>query len=327
LGRRRASGRAIARTPEPKPEKKRPSRRRTAVILTVVFLVVITISVLAGLYFSTWKDLWRPILRVNDETISMDYLIRRMKYPEKSHDIQNMLTVLIQEEVIRQEAPNYGIEVTPDEIDERLRDIARSDNETISESEFQKWYRDQLNEYQLSDAEYRELVETYMLAERLNEYLTAGVPDAAEQVHLYVIYLTSYDDTEAALARIENGEDFSDIARELSVDTETAEQGGDLGWWPRLGGLPENLEYKAFDELEVGQVSGPIGIDPDNQIYAICLVSEKQPDREIEADKLETIKSVIFQEWLNYELDTVDHQIIDYNSETMAWINLKIEQD
>jgi foldase protein PrsA len=327
LGKRRASGRAIARTPAPKPEKKRPSGRRTAIIITAVFLVVITISILAGLYFSTWKDLWRPILRVNDETISMDYLLRRMKYPEKTRDIEGILMVLTQEEVIRQEAPNYSIEVTPDEIDERLRDVARGDNETISESEFKKWYRDQLNETQLSDAEYRELIGTYMLAERLNEYLTAGVPTTAEQIHLYIIFLASYEDTEAALARIEDGEDFSEVARELSIDTESAEQGGDLGWWPRLGGLPENLEYKVFDELEVGQVSGPIGINPDEQIYAICLIAERQPDREIEEGKLETIKSVIFENWLNNTLDTVEHQLIDYNNETMAWIYWKIEQD
>jgi nitrate reductase NapE component len=327
LGRRRASGRAIARTPEPKPEKKKPSGRRTAIIITAVFLVVIAISIVTGYYFLVWKDLWRPILRVNDETISMDYLIRRMKYPEKTHDIEGMLMVITQEEFIRQEAPNYSIEVTPDEIDERLRDVARGDNETISESEFKKWYRDQLNETQLSDAEYRELVGTYMLAERLNDYLTAGVPAAAEQVHLYAIFLASPEDAEAALARIEAGEDFSELARELSFDTGSAEQGGDIGWWPRLGGLPENLEYNVFDELEVGQVSGVIGVDPDNQIYAICLVAERQPDREIEADKLETIKSVIFQEWLNNALDTVDHQIIDYDNETMAWIDWKIEQD
>jgi len=327
LGKRRSNRRVITRTPEPKPEKRRPSGRKTAIIITVVFLVVVIISIFAGLYFSTWKDLWRPILRVNDETISMDYLLRRMKYPYKTYDIEGMLMVIIQEELIRQEAPNYGIEVTPDEVDEWLRDEAQGENETISESEFKSWYRDRLNETRLSDAEYRELIGTYILEKKLNEFLTAGVPTTAEQVHLYVIFLASFEDTEAALARIEAGEDFSEVARELSIDTGSAEQGGDIGWWPRLGGLPENIEYKAFEELEVGQVSGVIGVDSDNQIYAICLVTEKQSDREVEEDKLEAIKYVLFEEWINYELDRLDHQIIDYDNETMAWIYLQIEKD
>ena len=292
----------------------------------MVFLVVITISIVTGYYFLVWKDLWRPVLRVNDETISMDYLIRRLKYPYKTYDIEGMLMTITIEEFIRQEAPNYGIEVIPDEVDEWLRDEARGENETISESEFKAWYRDRLNETQLSNAEYRELVETYILQERLDEYLTAGVPTAAEQVHLYVIFLSPFEDAEAALARIEDGEDFSELARELSIDG-SAEQGGDIGWWPYLGGLHENLEYVAFNILEVGQVSDIIGIDEQAQVYAICLVADRQPDREIEEGKLETIKDYIFQAWLNDELDALDEERFSDDNETRAWIYLQIEKD
>lgn len=326
MGRRRSVRRTIARTPGPKPEQKRPSGRRTVIIITVVFLAVITISIVTGYYFLVWKDLWRPILRVNDETISMDYLLRRMKYPEKTYDIEGMLTTITQEELIRQVVPNYGIEVTPDEVDEELWAIARGENKTISESEFKTWYRDQLNATQLSDAEYRELVETYMLAERVNEYLTGGVPTEAEQVHLYVIILPSFEDAEAALARIRDGEDFSELARELSIDTESAEQGGDMGWWPYLGGLHENLEYEAFS-LEVGQVGEIVGLDDQAHIYAICLVTERQTDREIEEDKLEEIKNRIFEEWLNNELDALDEERFSDDNETRAWILWQLEKD
>jgi parvulin-like peptidyl-prolyl isomerase len=232
---------------------------------------------------------------------------------------------IIKEEVIRQRAPDYDLEVTSDEIDDRLWNNARGENKTISESEFNVWYRNELNVTQLSDVEYRELTETYMLREQLEEYLRANVPTEIEQVHLYVIFLYSGEDANAALDRIAEGEDFSELAQEISVDEESAEQGGDIGWWPYLGGLPENLEYWAFS-LEVGQVSDVIGLDEEGQIYAICMVVERQSDREIEEVKLENIKNNIYRVWMNNELDTVNHEIF-LDSETTTWINWKLAQN
>ena len=129
--------RTITRTPETKPEEKKPSGRRIAIVTTVALCAIIAISIVVGLYFSVWKDLWRPIITVNDETINMGYIIRRMKYVDNTTDVLTMINeTIINEMLIRQGADRYNIEVTPDEIDEVLRDIARGENETISENEF-----------------------------------------------------------------------------------------------------------------------------------------------------------------------------------------------
>lgn len=326
---RRLVRRATARIPGAKPGRERPSGRRTAIITTVVFLAIIAIVVVVSMYFLIWKDLWRPVLRVNDETISMDYLLRRLKDYENTYgtyDIESMLSAITIEEIIRQRAPDYGIEVTSDEINEWIWNEALGENETISESEFQAWYRNVLNVTQFSDAEYRELVATAIMQERLDEYLRAVVPTEVEQVHLYIIVFSSGENAAAAITRIEDGEDFSDLARELSLEEESAEQGGDIGWWPYLGGLNDNLESWAFS-LEVGEVSGPMTLDEEGTVWAICMVMEKQSDRVIEEDKLETIRDKIFQEWLYYELDTVDSERFVDNDETRAWIHYKMAQD
>ena len=333
MARRPPGRRAKARTPEPKPEEKKPSGRRTAIIASMALLVIIAVSVVIGLYFSVWQDLWSPVLKVNDETTNMDYLIRRMKYLDKTDDAIGMLTTLTEEEFIRQGATRYGIEVTPDEIDELIRDIARGENETISESEFKAWYRNALNEIKLSDAEYREWLGTILLADRLNAYFVERIPTVAEQVHLHIIVLSSPEDADAAKARIEEGEDFSELARELSIDEESAEQGGDIGWWPQ-GALEPNLGYVAFN-VEIGQVSDLVLIDEEGQIYAICMITERQSARDVEEDKLEVLKDIIFQEWLYNEWNTVDYQWLgmDWNeneqryifgSKTIAWISLQL---
>jgi peptidyl-prolyl cis-trans isomerase D len=60
----------------------------------------------------------------------------------------------------------------------------------------------------------------------------------------------------AALERIRAGEDFARLARQLSEDPATAEQGGDLGFFPRGRMLP-TFEEAAFS-LKPGEVSEPI---------------------------------------------------------------------
>lgn len=300
---------------------------RNTIIIAVVFVAVIAIIVVVSIYFFVWQDLWSPIIRVNDETISMDYFIRRMKYVDRTDNIEGMLETITEEEFTRQGAARYGIEVTEDEVDEVLRDIARGENETISESEFKVWYRNALNETMLSDAEYREWVITHMLAERLNEYLIDRLPTAAEHAHLYIIVFPSFEETEDTIARIEEGEDFSELARELSIDEESAEQGGDIGWWPMGAGLNLNLEYWAFT-LDIGQISPVIGIDDQNEIFAICMVTERQT-REIEEENLEVIKGGIFDAWLDVEWVTVDYDFLsldggNLDSYTMKWIDLQL---
>ena len=86
-----------------------------------------------------------------------------------------------------------------------------------------------------------------------------NIPTVAEQVHLYLIVLPSYNEAKAATARIEAGEDFSELARELSIDETTGEQGGDAGWWPE-GALQPDIEHIVFN-LDVGQVSESILVD------------------------------------------------------------------
>jgi len=320
-------------------EKKKPSGRRIVIITTMVFAVVVTTTIIVSMYFLVWRDLWRPIVTVNDETVNMDYVIRRMKYVDKTDDILNFVYEVIPHEMlIRQGAPRYGIEVTPDEVDELLRDIARGENETISEAEFKEWYRNRLNETKLSDTEYREYVRTYMLAERLHEYLSERISMVAEQVHLYIIILPSYDDAETVITRIEDGEDFSKIAEEMSLDEESGGKGGDLGWWPKGAGLNSNLEWWAFN-LEIGEVSNtPIPIDEEGQMYAVCMVTERQPARELDQDKLEVLKSGILEEWLHTE--RVNNRVVfggmdwseqaqryTFGSETLAWLGLQLAKE
>jgi peptidyl-prolyl cis-trans isomerase D len=63
----------------------------------------------------------------------------------------------------------------------------------------------------------------------------------------------------AARGRLEAGEKFADLAKELSDDAATRDEGGDLGSFPR-GRMMAEFDEVAF-ALEPGKVSGPVKTD------------------------------------------------------------------
>ena len=66
----------------------------------------------------------------------------------------------------------------------------------------------------------------------------------------------SPDEANAALARLEAGEDFAAVAREVSLDPGSSESGGDLGWFAK-GTMVETFEQAAFSAA-VGAMVGPV---------------------------------------------------------------------
>ena len=63
----------------------------------------------------------------------------------------------------------------------------------------------------------------------------------------------------AILERLKNGESFSNLAKQLSIDKASGKKGGDLGFFGR-GRMVKPFEDTAFN-LERGQISEPIKTD------------------------------------------------------------------
>jgi len=119
-------------------------------------------------------------------------------------------------------------------------------------------------------------------------YYNANLQDfkAGESIRASHILVDALEQAEAAKARIDAGEDFADVAKELSA-CPSAAQGGDLGFFGRGQMVPE-FETAAF-ALEVGAVSGPV----ESQFgYHLIKVVEKQDERTLPFDE---VKDVIVQ--------------------------------
>ncbi len=96
------------------------------------------------------------------------------------------------------------------------------------------------------------------------------MPSQEEQVHARHILVATEEEAKALLARLAAGEDWAALAAELSTDTGSKDNAGDLGWFGR-GVMVEAFETAAF-ALEVGETSDLVQSDYG---YHIIQVLEK----------------------------------------------------
>jgi len=81
---------------------------------------------------------------------------------------------------------------------------------------------------------------------------------------------------QSVIERVKKGEDFGQLARELSEDKETKEKGGELGW-KKTTELTEDVR-NALSEVVTGSTSG---IVEDSKEYAVYFVSQRQAERQL----------------------------------------------
>lgn len=306
-------------------------RRRAPFIIGAVFIIVILMIIGAFYYLSyDQKNLRLNVITVDNTTVRMDYFLKRARLGDA--DPITMLQRLTDEQLIKLGASRYGITVSSDNITSELMEMARGSSAGISESEFQAWYRQMLNDSGLSDAEFKDTTATMIMAAQLQDYLAERMPTTAEQVNLNAILLRTFEEAQQIKARIEKGEAFADVAREVSLDDTSKADGGNLGWLPR-GVLDIRFEDIAF-RLNPGEVSIPVpqvlpsstdqGTE-DTGSYFLFMVSEKADAREVAAEFLPDVKSHALDNWLVTE--SSQHTIkYNFNSEINAWIQYQLSK-
>ncbi|GEM_PF-5376130 len=112
------------------------------------------------------------------------------------------------------------------------------------------------------------------------------------------ILVESREAAEEVKRRLEAGEDFAELARELSQDTASVEGQGviDVGWIVRdQPGIPEEVLDAAF-QLRAGEVSDPISLGDTG--FVLAFVEQGPEVRPLSPDILAQRRDDAFQAWL-----------------------------
>ena len=96
----------------------------------------------------------------------------------------------------------------------------------------------------------------------------------------------------------EDPEEIEDLAREHSLDTETAEKGGFIGQIKR-GSLAPEAAAKVFS-AEEGSILGPSQIG-DESLYEIIMVAAIHPAK-LDENTRENIFILLYEQWLQNQM-------------------------
>jgi len=272
----------------------------------IILTAIVVLGVGAfGYYQTSIRPKQETVLKVGDRSFSMSYVEKRLRYEihitspgellQTNPQVAVIQTVnaLGAEEVNRIGAAKENVSVSKDEIDARIRqDLGISDS--ADTKAYADAYRNAVHESGLSPSQYREVVESKLLEEKIRQNLRSAIPTTAEQARIRDIQVATQDEAQKVVDRLAAGEDFAAIASEVSADTATKDKGGEVGWTPRAA-----LETAAGDAvfaLEAGQWTQPVASSSTGSYY-VYQVEEKSPSMEVTADQQTTIEDQSFANW------------------------------
>ncbi len=178
-----------------------------------------------------------------------------------------VMDVLVQRRQVEQAAEEMGIEVTDQQVEDRLEQIKK---QYFGSDE--KKYEAQLQEQGLSDTQVRADIRSQVVSEKISAQVTKGLQVSDKEISAYYdknkaqyaqpqsrdvrhILVKTKKQADALQAQLEGGADFAALAKKHSTDTASKATGGKLT-------ITKGQTVAAFDkeafELGVNEISAPV---------------------------------------------------------------------
>ena len=199
-----------------------------------------------------------------------------------TEDKQRVLDDLIDQTLLAQGAAQEGFKTDEAAVQTRLDQLAAQAGgmQALLAWESTQGYTDQ---------SFRQALTKAMAAAWMRDRITAGVPEAVEQVHARQILLYNEAQADQVLSQIEAGADFANLAEDYDPVA-----GGDLGWFPK-GYLTEPALEEAAFSLQPGEHSSVIHT---RLGYHILEVIERDPQHPLDPDARLALQTQAVAQWL-----------------------------
>ena len=254
---------------------------------------------------------------VNEDVITLSELKEiastTNQNPEDTQVQSQVLELMIEERLLQQEAKKLGIQVTEKEIDAAVEEVKRRYNLTeeqmdealkkqnLTPESFREQWRKQLLHNKLIGTQVQGQIA--ITEDEIKEYYEekGGELESLEEIRIAHILITveSPDEEKQAenqaleIAKLaKSGEDFSELAKQFSKDTSSAERGGDLGYFKK-GDMVVELE-KAVIVTRIGEIVGPVRSTAG--YHVIKVIDKKMVEANSLDNAKEEIRERIYQE-------------------------------
>ena len=228
------------------------------------------------------------------------------------------------QELIYSKVLSDKYEVTDKEVDAKVKEMKDQLGENFEMALLQSGFED--------EAALKETLKTNLLIEKavvkdisdedVKKYYEENYKPEIKARHILVA-----DEAKAKeiKAKLDAGEDFAKLAKENSTDTQSAEQGGDLGWFG-AGKMVPAFEEAAY-KLKVNEISQPVKSDYGYHIIQVTDKKEKQSFEEVKDEMKEQLKlsilndSTKIQQIIDNELKDAKVEIKDKDLEAVLGTN------
>ncbi|WP_157756245.1 peptidyl-prolyl cis-trans isomerase [Paenibacillus crassostreae] len=218
-----------------------------------------------------------------DEQISESEWVQELK---RKHG-QEILVHILNRKAVYEEASSLSIDISPEEVASELkRDMIGYDSEEAYYYEMETQlglspedvatemhYRLTLQEIAISEIDITEAEIDNYFEENKDQF------EARKQFQLSIIKVASQASAEDILDQLEDGADFTQMAKEYSTDVTSRDKGGRIGaveWNDPF--LPQKM-LSAADSLKINDIAGPFEWDHDYVIIQLTdIVVEEQED-------------------------------------------------
>ncbi len=191
-----------------------------------------------------------------------------------------------EEEAEPTEVPTVGPTMTPTEYTEDMFNA------------YETYYF--ANNYYYTKDFFKQELKYELMQDKVEAKLSADLPTSEDMVWARHILVETEEEAWDVLARFDAGEEFADLAIELSTDTGSAASGGDLGWFTYDSMVPEFSE--AAFAAEVGTVTEPV--QSDYGWHVIQVIAHE--DHPYSSTQRSNALSEAFTAWLDKYAENLD---------------------
>jgi parvulin-like peptidyl-prolyl isomerase len=225
-----------------------------------------------------------PVARVDNIILSRQELDQRLTLAQEStaalaakqgqpapptQDLeQRLVEQFIQENLVLNVARQRGIAIADGEIDTLIDQIRGNIQQNPNGLTIDDAIHSQLGLPSADAPEFRKFISSLVAQRKLAETLVttdtvrmdltnqmmAQATQKVDQVHAAHILVDTEDEAKKVLERLAQGEAFETLAKELSKDTGSGANGGDLGWIQKEQTVPE-FDKAIFEDLKPGEMT------------------------------------------------------------------------